>query len=90
MISTTDDRNIWCIGRKRKFKHLVAPINIIVDSEFSNALACINGFPISDDNYGRALDLLKDRFGNKNILTKAHLSNLLNLTPVRNPTDISV
>ncbi|GFX54712.1 uncharacterized protein TNCV_2822331 [Trichonephila clavipes] len=32
-----------------------------------NALACINGFPISDDNYDRALDLLKDRFGNKNI-----------------------
>ncbi|GFX92415.1 uncharacterized protein TNCV_1706911 [Trichonephila clavipes] len=26
-----------------------------------NALACINGFPISDDNYDRALDLLKDR-----------------------------
>ncbi|GFU43695.1 uncharacterized protein TNCV_1092911 [Trichonephila clavipes] len=53
-----------------------------------NALACINGFPISDDNYDRALDLLKDRFGNKNMLINAHLSNLLNLTPVRNPTDI--
>ncbi|GFS51946.1 reverse transcriptase domain-containing protein [Trichonephila clavipes] len=53
-----------------------------------NALACINGFPISDDNYDRALDLLKDTFGNKNMLFNAHLSNLLNLTPVRNPTDI--
>ncbi|GFV26305.1 uncharacterized protein TNCV_4029481 [Trichonephila clavipes] len=53
-----------------------------------NALACINGFPISDDNYDRALDSLKDRFGNKNMLINAHLSNLLNLTPVRNPTDI--
>ncbi|GFW03838.1 uncharacterized protein TNCV_2049541 [Trichonephila clavipes] len=53
-----------------------------------NALACINGFPISDDNYDRALDLLKDRFGNKNMLINAHLSNLLNLIPVRNPTDI--
>ncbi|GFV62145.1 uncharacterized protein TNCV_4109481 [Trichonephila clavipes] len=53
-----------------------------------NALACINGFPISDDNYDRALDLLKDRFGNKNMLINAHLSNLLNLTPVRNPIDI--
>ncbi|GFV81788.1 uncharacterized protein TNCV_1056771 [Trichonephila clavipes] len=53
-----------------------------------NALACINGFLISDDNYDRALDLLKDRFGNKNMLINAHLSNLLNLTPVRNPTDI--
>ncbi|GFV86330.1 uncharacterized protein TNCV_1468931 [Trichonephila clavipes] len=53
-----------------------------------NALACINGFPISDDNYDRALDLLKDRFGNKNMLINAHLSNLLNLTPVRNSTDI--
>ncbi|GFT40866.1 reverse transcriptase domain-containing protein [Trichonephila clavipes] len=54
-----------------------------------NALACINGFPISEDNYDRALDLLKDRFGNKNMLINAHLSNLLNLTPVRNPTDIA-
>ncbi|GFY42317.1 uncharacterized protein TNIN_494951 [Trichonephila inaurata madagascariensis] len=27
-----------------------------------STLACINGFPISDDNYNRALDLLKDRF----------------------------
>ncbi|GFV20125.1 uncharacterized protein TNCV_4194231 [Trichonephila clavipes] len=53
-----------------------------------NALACINGFPISDDKYDIALDLLKDRFGNKNMLINAHLSNLLNLTPVRNPTDI--
>ncbi|GFX09480.1 uncharacterized protein TNCV_4698661 [Trichonephila clavipes] len=53
-----------------------------------NALACTNGFPISDDNYDRALDLLKDRFGNKNMLINAHLSNLLNVTPVRNPTDI--
>ncbi|GFW28665.1 uncharacterized protein TNCV_3713801 [Trichonephila clavipes] len=53
-----------------------------------NVLACINGFSISDDNYDRALDLLKDRFGNKNMLINAHLSNLLNLTPVRNPTDI--
>ncbi|GFW11041.1 uncharacterized protein TNCV_275731 [Trichonephila clavipes] len=53
-----------------------------------NALACINGFPISDDNYDRALDLLKYRFVNKNMLINAHLSNLLNLTPVRNPTDI--
>ncbi|GFU17033.1 reverse transcriptase domain-containing protein [Trichonephila clavipes] len=44
-------------------------------------------FPISD-NYDRALDLLKDRFGNKNMLIITHLSNLLNLTPVRNPTDI--
>ncbi|GFV77242.1 DUF1758 domain-containing protein [Trichonephila clavipes] len=29
-----------------------------------------------------------DRHGNKNMLINAHLSNLLNLTPVRNPTDI--
>ncbi|GFX33585.1 uncharacterized protein TNCV_1932521 [Trichonephila clavipes] len=29
-----------------------------------------------------------DRFGNKNMLINAHLSNLLNLTPVRNTTDI--
>ncbi|GFX40785.1 uncharacterized protein TNCV_3760091 [Trichonephila clavipes] len=40
------------------------------------------------DSEFRALDLLKDRFGNKNMLINAHLSNLLNLTPVRNPTDI--
>ncbi|GFV40057.1 uncharacterized protein TNCV_2783761 [Trichonephila clavipes] len=53
-----------------------------------NALACINGFPISDDNYDRALDLLKDRLGNKNMLINAHLTDLLNLTPVGNPTDI--
>ncbi|GFT80102.1 uncharacterized protein TNCV_4763961 [Trichonephila clavipes] len=32
--------------------------------------------------------ILFDRFGNKNILTNAHLSNLLNLSPVRNSTDI--
>ncbi|GFU82050.1 uncharacterized protein TNCV_517301 [Trichonephila clavipes] len=52
-----------------------------------NALACINGFPIFDDNYDIALDLLKDRFGNKNMLIDAHLSKLLNLTPVRNLYD---
>ncbi|GFX31913.1 uncharacterized protein TNCV_3408281 [Trichonephila clavipes] len=34
------------------------------------------------------LDLLKGRFENKNMLINAHLSNLLNLTLVRNPTDI--
>ncbi|GFR05176.1 uncharacterized protein TNCT_539561 [Trichonephila clavata] len=53
-----------------------------------NALACINVFPISGDNFDRAIDLLKDRFGNKNVLINAHLSSLLNLTPVENPNNI--
>ncbi|GFS68147.1 hypothetical protein NPIL_129171 [Nephila pilipes] len=54
---------------------------------FRNALACIDGFMISDEIYDRALDLLQFIIGDKNMLIDAHMIALLKSTPVKKEND---
>ncbi|GFY63070.1 integrase catalytic domain-containing protein [Trichonephila inaurata madagascariensis] len=51
------------------------------------AAKSISGFALTESNYDAALELLKTRFGQKNLLINAHLGSHLNITPVKNTSD---
>ena len=46
------------------------------------AARCIEGFTLTAANYSKALDLLKDRFGNKKLIISKHMDALLGLEKV--------
>ena len=48
------------------------------------ALHCISGLPLTNDNYENALKLLKDRYGNNQIIILAHMNALVKLPKVIN------
>ena len=47
------------------------------------ALSCVKGLTLSSENYQQALDLLKDRFGNPQVLISAHMDKLIKIKRVR-------
>ncbi|GBL75467.1 hypothetical protein AVEN_194643-1 [Araneus ventricosus] len=51
------------------------------------AAKAISGFSLTENNYDAALELLKNRFGQKNLLINAYLRSLLDLTPIKNTSD---
>lgn len=59
---------------KEKFTYLTGP-----------AAMAVAGLMLTDSNYDDANALLKSRFGRKDLVISAHMSKLLNLTPVKNP-----
>ncbi|XP_037047435.1 uncharacterized protein LOC119082120 [Bradysia coprophila] len=57
-----------------KFHYLLQSID-----EKSHAYDMVNGFPASADNYPKAIAALKERFGNKKILTQVYIRELFQL-----------
>jgi len=53
------------------------------------AASAVAGLALSDDNYDSAIDMLKRRFGRKDLVINAHMNKLLNMTPVRRATDVA-
>ena len=47
-----------------------------------DALECIKGFPLTNRNYAEALSLLKERYGNAQIIISTHMNKLINLEKV--------
>ena len=47
-----------------------------------NALQCIEGFPLAHDNYIEALKLLKERYGNTQLIISTYMNKLINLDKV--------
>ncbi|GBO23785.1 hypothetical protein AVEN_13262-1 [Araneus ventricosus] len=62
--------------------------NIFYGSLGGDALSCIKGFAVSDDNYESAIKLLKDTFGQTDVLINAHVSKLLNMSPLKNSSNL--
>ena len=54
------------------------------------ALSAINGLSLTSANYAVALDLLRDRFGDVNVLIRAHVRELLTLEVVSNNSQNSL
>ena len=52
------------------------------------AARAVAGLTMTDSNYDAAIELLQNRFGRKDIVVSAHMSKLLNLTPVKRSADI--
>ena len=46
------------------------------------ALQSIEGFPLSNENYDQAFALLKERYGNKQLIISTHMNNLIKLEGV--------
>ena len=46
------------------------------------ALQAIDGFPLTNDNYSNAWNLLKERYGNPQLITSCHINNLMELEAV--------
>ena len=44
-----------------------------------DAAPYILGFKITDENYETSMNLLKDRYNNKQLIVSSHMTNLLNL-----------
>ena len=59
-----------------KFNYL----KTLVIGEAANA---ISGISLTNDNYGEAINILKDRFGNKQIIVSSHMNSLLKLSTVK-------
>ena len=48
------------------------------------ALQCIEGFPLTNENYTEALKLLKERYGNPQLIISSHMNSLIKLDNVAN------
>ena len=53
-----------------------------------NALQCIEGFPLTNENYNEALELLCERYGNPQLIVSSHMNNLIKLEKVSS-SDVS-
>ncbi|XP_064792902.1 uncharacterized protein LOC135513859 [Oncorhynchus masou masou] len=53
------------------------------------AAKAVAGLMLTDSNYDNAITLLKSRFGRKDLVISAHMSKLLNLTPVKKSSDLN-
>ncbi|XP_074651581.1 uncharacterized protein LOC141906238 [Tubulanus polymorphus] len=49
-----------------------------------DARSCIDGLPLTNDNYSAAVSLLKTRFGQNHKISQAYLSALVDLSPPNN------
>ena len=52
------------------------------------AFVCISNFELRAENYGPAIQFLKESYGHKNVLRKAHLDSWEKLAPVSNSRDV--
>ena len=60
------------LGDIQKFSYLKAQLT-------GDAAKAISGFPFTNDNYTKAVQLLKERFGNASKVINAHMQSLLDL-----------
>ena len=44
---------------------------------------CVEGMPLSNENYGEAMKLLEERFGNPQIMIASHMNKLLKLEKIK-------
>ena len=51
------------------------------------AKSAIAGFSLTAANYGAAIALLKKRFGKRNVIQRAHIDELMKVSPLHNERD---
>ncbi|GFV13569.1 DUF1758 domain-containing protein [Trichonephila clavipes] len=54
----------------------------------SDAELAIRGLTLTSENYAKAIKILENRFGRKELIVDLHMNRLLNLTPVRKSFDV--
>ena len=53
-----------------------------------SAMQAITGLPLTEVNYNQAVQILTERFGNKQLIISAHMEALLKLKPVNSLSDV--
>ena len=48
----------------------------------------VAGFELNEDNYDSCLKMLKDRYGNRDMIISCHMNKILNLEPVKSENNI--
>ncbi|XP_065666338.1 uncharacterized protein LOC136087466 [Hydra vulgaris] len=66
----------------------IAKFNYLKSYLSGRAQKLIEGLTLSESNYREAIQLLKDRFGNTQSLTAAHMDDLRKINPVRNLKEV--
>ncbi|GFV47636.1 carbonic anhydrase 2 [Trichonephila clavipes] len=69
------------LNKVDKFNYLKAHLG-------GSALNTVEGFPISAKPYDEAVELLKNRFANPEILIQANMNKILSLQPLKNSNDL--
>ncbi|GFX47419.1 integrase catalytic domain-containing protein [Trichonephila clavipes] len=54
----------------------------------SDAELAIRGLTLTSENYAKAIKIVENRFGRKELIVDFHMNRLLNLTPVRKSFDV--
>ncbi len=62
----------------------IEKFNYLRTQLFGEAQRAISGYPLTSENYARALETLKERFGQPHKVVNAHMSALLELDPPSN------
>ncbi|GFT16233.1 DUF5641 domain-containing protein [Trichonephila clavipes] len=83
-----------CISQLEKELQKTEPDDIAVEEllehleqKSSSALATVEGFAITAENYAKAVEILKDRFGRKDAIINSHMQKLLSVTPLKRSDD---
>ncbi|XP_037503101.1 uncharacterized protein LOC119377876 [Rhipicephalus sanguineus] len=69
------------LSDSEKFLYLRASLS-------GKAASTIDGIQVTGANYNTAIELLKERFGRRDVLIQEHLTQLLELPPVRNENEV--
>ncbi|GFQ64056.1 DUF1758 domain-containing protein [Trichonephila clavata] len=60
-----------------------------IDVDKWNSISTVDGFSIYDSTYDAAINLLKERFAREDLLIQTHMSNILNIKPLKHSNDIN-
>ena len=66
----------------------IQKMNYLLGFVTGEAESLIKGFRLSGESYRKALELLKSRFGNPQILTTVHMNKIIELEPVNNMANV--
>ena len=63
-------------------------MNYLLSYLTGEALKTVQGLKLSEPNYSAAIEMLQERYGDKQVLISTHLSKLLNLSNSRKLNDL--
>ena len=81
--------NFICAIDKNDSLSNIQKLTYLRNSLTDSALETITGLALTSTNYPITLDLLKDRYNNKQLLITSHMNNLITLEEVSGVTDIN-
>ena len=94
MISYSGDKLKWAefwdafenaVHSNKKLSN-IEKFNYLKSKLTGEAHRAILGLTLSNENYGVAIDILKERFGNEQVIIDLHYNQLINLSPASNKT----